>query len=71
MSLANLRKAFIGSEPVERMNMRGVVGPTSEYRVLRSIDGLSTNVLPRFSQTKSTAANTTYGIITQNAKNCH
>ena len=54
----------MGSEPVERMNMRGVVGPTSAYRVFRSIDGLSTNVLPRLSHTKSTAANTTYGTIT-------
>lgn len=41
------------------MKIRGVVGPTSAYSVLRSMDGLSTKVLPRFSHTKSTEANTT------------
>jgi len=46
--------------------MRGVVGPTSAYRMFRSTDGLSTNVLPRFSHTKSTAANTTCGEIERN-----
>ena len=56
----------MGSEPVERMNMRGVVGPTSAYRMFRSTDGLSTNVLPRFSHTKSTAAKTTCGAIKRN-----
>jgi len=60
MSLANLRKAFIGSDPVDRIKIRGVVGPTSAYSIFRSIGGLSTNVLPRFSHTKSTEAKTTY-----------
>lgn len=52
----------MGSEPVDRTKIKGVVGDTSEYRTGRSIEGLSTNVLPRFSDTKSTAANTTYNI---------
>ena len=49
----------MGSDPVDRMKIRGVVEDTSAYSTGRSIGGLSTNVLPRFSLTKSTAAKTT------------
>lgn len=50
------------------MKIRGVVGPTSAYKIFRSIDGLSTKVLPRFSQTKSTDAKTTYREIQSDCK---
>lgn len=50
----------MGSEPVDRMKTRGVFLDMSLYRVARVTAGLSTNCWPRFSATKSTAANTTY-----------
>ena len=60
ISLANRRKLLMGSEPVERMNTSGVMLDMSSNKVLRSTGGLSTNDLPRFSETKSMTANTTW-----------
>lgn len=59
MSLANLRNAFIGSEPVDKIKMSGIVDEMFSNNTGRSIDGLSTNVFPRFSATQSTAAKIT------------
>ena len=51
----------MGSDPWERMNTRGVMGEVSSNRVLRSIEGLSTNVLPRLTVTNSVTEDTTLG----------
>ena len=59
-SFANLRKAPMGSEPVDKTNTRGVVLDISAYNVGKSVGGLSTNCCPRFSLTKSVTAKITY-----------
>ena len=50
----------MGSEPVESMNTRGVVLTMLAYRMLRSMEGLSTKRGPRFSMTKFDTACITY-----------
>lgn len=60
LSRANLWKAPMGSEPVLKMNTRGVLLDMSWYRVARSTGGVSINCLPRFSITKSVRAKTTW-----------
>lgn len=59
-SLANRWNAPIGSEPVLRMNTRGVEGEISVYRVARSTGGFSTNCCPKQLITNSVTANTTW-----------
>ena len=59
-SLANLRKAPIGSEPVLSTKTSGTVFVMSRYKVGKSVGGFSTNILPRLSLTKSVSANTTF-----------
>lgn len=60
LSRANLWNAPIGSEPVLKINTRGVLYDMSWYRVGRSTGGVSIKLFPRFSITKSVRANTTW-----------
>ena len=60
LSRANLWNAPMGSEPVLKINTRGVLYDMSWYRVGRSTGGVSIKAFPRFSMTKSVRAKTTW-----------
>ena len=60
LSRANLWNAPMGSEPVLKINTRGVLYDMSWYRVGRSTGGVSIKAFPRFSITKSVRAKTTW-----------
>ena len=60
LSRANLWNAPMGSEPVLKINTRGVLYDMFWYRVGRSTGGVSIKAFPRFSMTKSVRAKTTW-----------
>lgn len=70
LSRANLWNAPMGSEPVLKINTRGVLHDISWYRVGRSIGGVSTKCFPRFSNTKSVRAKTTWKVKRKTLKMC-
>ena len=56
LSFANLRKAPIGSDPVDSTNTRGVSFFMLTYRSASDTGGDSTNTRPNFSDTNSVMA---------------
>ena len=70
VSLANLKKAPIGSDPVLNTNTSGDTLVMSSYSVCSATLGDSTNAAPRFSCTKSVMPNTVFSSLnTENNDN--